>query len=77
MNILHVGSTQTDVDLYIQCRLHLITVIEKTVKIKIQNFKNQIWHCIYHIDYRARTNVIYYTPRWFLVQTDVMYGPKS
>jgi len=61
MNILHVGSKQIDVELYIQRRLHLKTIIKKTVKIKIQNFKIQIWRCIYHVGYGAPTDVIYTT----------------
>ena len=56
MNIVHVGSTQINVELYIRRWLHLTTVIEKTVKVKIQNLKIN-W--IYHVGYVSLTDIIY------------------
>jgi len=34
-------------------------VLEKTVKIKIQNFKNLIWRLSHHVGYKLLADVVY------------------
>jgi len=59
MNIHNVSWKQTAVTVSTQCRLKKKIVLEKTVKIKILNFKNLIWPLIDHVGFFTITNVMY------------------